>query len=92
MGEKRCQVAGCRRRYGYTVSILMGQTRNECPAIEVRLCSAHMNEFLSKPRPEVEKEPGCFEFACYESGCPNCLDCDWKDRCREKKYAGVEKR
>ena len=40
---------------------------------------------------EAEKLPGCFEDACYEPGCPRCLDCDVKDRCRERKFVEVEK-
>jgi len=44
-----------------------------------------------KPRPEVEKKPGCFENALHEPGVLACLSCDVRDECREKKWAEVEK-
>jgi len=44
-----------------------------------------------KPRPSVEKKPGCFENALYEPGALACLSCDVRDECRKKKWAEVEK-
>ena len=75
---------------------LCPQCENRMDAEKCRECMTRVWAFAEppphfKPRPEVEKKPGCFENTLSEPGALACLSCDVRDECRKKKWAEVEK-